>query len=307
VNIITAPGIYTMPENEYHADCCEPFSLSRGIAQLLVNTNPRKAYHASPKLGGNGGIIPTKAMDAGSIVHSLVLGKGAGIQVLTATYDDKHAKAGQPVADYATKAAKSERDQIREDGKIPVLSHEEPSLRLCAKTALDQMRKHPDCGDFFAPGQSEAVVVWQEDGLWFRIMIDRLPDNPRASPYDVKLTELSAAPGNWDRRLQKIYAFQDAFYRRGLRAVRGIDPAPMLFPVIEMEAPYCVALHAAAPSLQFVAEQEVERAIRIWKRCVATNAWPGYPPFTVWVEAANWQLSAAEDQNLRDEIMEAAE
>ena len=303
---IVVPGIYDLSADAYHADCCEPFSLSRGIAHLMLTANPLKARHAHPKMGQASAIKVSKAMDAGSIVHSLVLGKGAEIEVLSTTYGDKHERAGQSVTDYATKAAGHERDLIREQGRIPVLAHEEAPLRACAASALAQLREHPDGSAFFEPGRSEAVVVWQEDGCWFRCMVDRLPDDPRLPPYDVKLTGLLAAPGIWDRRLQTIYAFQDAFYRRGLVAVRGVRPRPLLFPVIEMDAPYCLAMHAAAPSLQALAERQVERAIALWKRCVRDNHWPGYPPFTAWVEAKPWQLMEAEEADLRDEIMEQA-
>lgn len=305
--MIDKPGIYDLPEAEYHADPCEPFSLSRGVAHLLLTANPKKAWRASPKLGGKGDIIPSKAMDAGSAVHSLMLGKGSDIEVLQAVYDEKHKKAGKPVTDYATNAAKHERDLIRSYGRIPVLANDMPKLQACKDAALEQLSEHEDGAAFFAPGRSEAVVVWQEGDFWFRIMVDRLPDDPRASPYDIKATEMLAAPGKWDRRLQSIYAFQDAFYRRGLKAVRGVEPAPFRFPVIELEEPYCIAVHAAAPSLRAIAEQEVERAILIWKNCVKRQKWPGYPPYTAWVEASNWQINEAEEQSLRDEQMQEME
>jgi hypothetical protein len=301
---VTEPGIYELTEAEYHADPCEPFSLSRGVAHLLLTGNPKKAHRASRKLGGKRDIIPNRAMDAGSAVHSLMLGRGADIEVMSTTYGDKHKKAGQPVTDFATDAAKHERDLIRSYGRIPVLAHQMPMLHACRDAAFEQMHEHEDGAAFFAPGRSEAVVIWQEDGLWFRIMVDRLPDDPHAMPYDIKATEMLAAPGKWDRRLQTIYAFQDAFYRRGLKAVRGVMPAPFRFPVVELDEPYCLAMHAAAPSLQAMAEQEVERAIGIWRHCVKTNSWPAYPPFTAWVEAANWQINQIEEQMLRDEIMQ---
>lgn len=303
---ITAPGIYELSAEAYHRDPCPEPSLSRGIAHLLLTENPRKAHHAHPRLGGGSLVKPNRAMDAGSIVHSLMLGKGADLRALAAVYGPKHERAGKPVTDFATKAAQEERDAIRQDGGIPVLAHQEAELRNCAEAGLEQLRRHPDGADFFAPGRSEMVVAWQEDGLWFRIMVDRLPDDPRAPLYDLKMTELSAAPGSWDRRMQRIYAFQDAFYRRGVRAVRGVAPAPMLFPVTELDAPYCQAVHAAAPSLQAVAQQQVERAVGIWKRCMRAGRWPGYLPLTAWVEATTWQINAEDDQEARDALMETA-
>lgn len=307
--IITAPGIYTLPEDIYHADPIEPFSLSRGIAHLLVTRSPLHAHYAHPKLGltTGGGIKVNKAMDAGSAVHSMVLEKGAKVVPLAATYDAKHKKAGKPVEDFATNAAKDERDALREAGHIPVLAHELPELRRAAAAVTRNLRWHQDGSDFFGPGQSEAVVVWEEDGLWFRCMVDRLPDDPNAPPYDLKLTGLSAAPGGWERRLRDVYAFQDAFYRRGIAAVRRVMPPSMRFVVGELDAPHGVSVMTPAPSLQAIAEAEVERAIQIWRRCVTDDIWVGYPPFTAHIEATSWQLSQAEEQAMRDEIMEDAQ
>jgi hypothetical protein len=300
---IAEPGIYEVSEAKYHADPCEPFSLSRSIAHLMITENPKKAHRAHPKMGGKSDVKPTRAMDDGSIVHALVLGKGADIRPITAVYGPKHERAGEVVTDFNTKAAQEQRDAIRADGGIPVLAHRLPGLRDCAAEMLRQIRQHPDGKAFFAPGRSEAMLVWREGDLLLRIMVDRLPDDPLLPAYDVKMTELSAAPGSWDRRFQTIYAFQDAFYRRGLRAVRGVEPMPLLFPVGELKEPYCMAMHAAAPSLREIADRQVERAIQAWAQCVKTNCWPGYPLFTAWVEASGWQIAAEDEQALRDEIM----
>src|SRR6185437_14470641 len=111
--MITEPGIYSITEAEYHNDPCPEPSLSRGIAQLLIRQTPMHAYHAHPRLGGNGGIIPTKVMDHGSALHAMLLGKGAEIETIRSVYGPKHKLAGKPVADYKTDAAAEERDELR--------------------------------------------------------------------------------------------------------------------------------------------------------------------------------------------------
>lgn len=301
---ITEPGIYDLAADVYHSDPCPVPSLSRSIAHKLIRQTPLHAHYEHPRLGGNGGIIPTRAMDDGSAVHSMLLGKGADLVPLAAVYGTKHELAGKPVRDFKTKAAEDERDAIRRAGGIPIIAHRVPMLENTVRTVFDQMHTHPDCVDFFGPGRSEAVVIWREGDLWFRIMVDRLPEDPHAPPYDLKTTELSAAPGGWERRLQSEYAFQDAFYRRGLKAVRGIYPEAMRFVVPELKPPHAMAVMCAAPSLQAIAEAEVDRAIRIWGHCMKTSQWPGYPPFTAHVEAPNWMLMRAEEQAMRDEFIQ---
>ena len=154
-----------------------------------------------------------------------------------------------------------------------------------------------DGAGFLAPGTSEAVVIWREGDIWLRCMVDRLPDDPRRPAYDVKCTELSAAPGAWERRLLSDYAFQSEFYRRGIRAVRGVDPGPLHgLSSPSSTPPYGVSIQATAPSLAAVAEAEVETAIQAWRECMQTGVWPSYPPHTAWVEAPAWRLSAHADR-----------
>jgi hypothetical protein len=302
--VIATPGIYDMSPEEYHADPCPEPSLSRGIAHLIHDRSPLHAHHAHPRLGGNGGIVASKAMDAGSAVHSLMLDKGDGIVTLKGRYGPKHKLAGLPFRDFKTDAARDERDALREAGHIPVLEHELSDIHRSVAAIARNLRWHQDGPDFFAPGRSEAVVIWREGDTWLRCMVDRLPDDPTAPPYDLKLTEMSAAPGgSWERRLQSLYAFQDAFYRRGIKAVRGILPPPMRFVVVERDAPHGVSVMAAAPSLQDVAERQVERAIKVWRQCLADDRWPGYSPFTAHVEAPAWMVSAEDERELREEMM----
>ena len=304
---ITEPGIYTMTAEEYHADACPEPSLSRGIAHMLILQSPMHAHYHHPRLGGGKSSDANKAMDAGSAVHSMVLGVGAEVVPLKAVYGPKHERAGEPVTDYATKDAKTERDALREAGHIPCLAHELADLRRCAASITRNLRWHQDGADFFGPGQSEAVVIWKEGSVWMRCMVDRLPDDPSAPPFDLKLTKMSAAPTDWERRYRTAYAFQDAFYRRGIAAIRGRMPPPMRFAVGEINPPHGVSVMCSAPSLAALSEADVERSINIWSRCMASGEWPGYPQFTAHVEATSWQISQAEEAAMREDIMEAAQ
>jgi hypothetical protein len=78
----------------------------------------------------------------------------------------------------------------------------------------------------------------------------------------------------------------------------------MLFLVVEQEPPFGVSVLAPAPSLIDLAEKEVERAIQIWTRCIREDSWPGYPPFTAYVEAKPWQVVDAELRAGREAIMQ---
>jgi hypothetical protein len=107
--------------------------------------------------------------------------------------------------------------------------------------------------------------------------------------------------------MQTEYAFNDAFYRRGLAKLGRNGRDSMRFLALEQQAPHGCSVLACAPSLMEVADAEVARAIRIWTACMASDQWPGYPPFTAHVEAKPWQAMEMEEQMLRDQIMEAAQ
>jgi hypothetical protein len=300
---ITAPGIYNIEHERYHSDPIAVPSLSCSIARMLVRKTPRHAWQAHARFGSVG-IIPSRVMDDGSAVHAMFSGQGHLIETLKTTHGAKTKKRhliGMPVTAYTTDAAKEERDEIREQGKIPVLSHRLPELLRCYEAALEQLKIADDGAVFLSPGRSEVMGVSQEDDVWLRVLVDRLPNDGALPPGDLKCTEMSAAPGDWERRLQTEYAFQCAFYRRVLRGAEGFDRPPMRFGVIELEPPHGTVINAAAPDLQAIAEEEVERAVQRWRHCMRTGVWPLYPRYTAWVGAKPWQIAEAAEAAFREE------
>lgn len=296
---------FGVPEDRYHQDVAPEPSLSNSIAKILVRQSPLHAWHRHPRLNPDhepdeGG----DAADMGSIIHKLLLGVGAEIEEVRVRYGSKHDKAGQFVTDWRTREAAEARDAARAAGRIPVLPHVLAQAHQAAAAARKQLARHPDGSMLFEPGKPEATLVWQEDVIWCRARVDWLLDDPTLPPIDLKTTKLSAAPDSWERRVQQEYAVQAAFYQRGLRALGREPRAPMLFLVVEQEPPFGVSVLAPAPSLMELADREVERAIQIWTRCIRDDAWPGYPPFTAWVEAKPWQVVDAELREHRDAFQE---
>ena len=282
-------GIYfDIPEQEYHADPCFTPSLSSGVARTLLQQSPLHAWWAHPRLNpAHEPFEANKAMDHGSAIHAMLLGKGAEIVCVEAN-------------DWRTNATKEARDLARAAGKTPILAKELRQINEAVAAARAQLLHHPEGRLLFEPGHAEATLLWNEAGIWCRARADWLLDDPAMPIIDIKTTSLSAAPGAWERRLVKEYAIQDAFYRRGLAHLRGRTP-PMRFLVIEVEPPYGVAVMCAAPSLAAWADAEVERAIALWARCVRSDKWPGYSLHTAHIEAPPWVLTAQEEQRIRDE------
>jgi len=304
--MICAPGIYDdVTHDEYHSQSRLLWpALTCSIAKALVGKTPRHAWQMHPRFG-NVGMVPTAVMDDGAAMHAMMLGHAHLIEPIRAVYGPKvkdKDRIGRPVTDYKTSEAQDERDEIRGMGKIPVLAHRLPELLRCKHAAWVQLNDAEDGAVFLSPGRSEVCAVAREDDVVLQCLVDRLPDDPLA-PGDLKCTELSAAPGGWERRLQREYAFQDAFYRRVLRGAEGFERPAMRFGVIELEPPHGTVVMAPLPELVALAEVEVDRAIQLWRHCTRSNEWPSYGPKTVWIGPTPWQITRAEDD---EQINDAA-
>lgn len=305
--MIAAPGVYEISMAEYHADPCEVPSLSSSIAKLLVRRTPKHAWQAHARFGAVG-FAPSPVMDDGSTVHAMMLGQEHLIREISTVYGPKTKRKeliGTPVRSYQSDAAQEERDEIRAAGQIPVLHHRLPELLACKEAALEQIKLAADGPAFLAPGRNEIAAVAREADVWLRCLVDRLPDSRRLPPIDLKCTEMSAAPGDWERRLRSEYAFQDAFYRRVLRGAEGAERPAMRFGVIELEPPHGVVFNAADTILRSIAEAEVERAVQRWRMCMRTGIWRCYPPHTAWVEAKSYQIEEADAAAVREEFANA--
>lgn len=270
-----------LDEATYHADPCPAPSLSSGIIRALQRS-PAHAYHAHPRLGGAADAA-SQAKDDGTVLHSLILGTDSRVAAIDAP-------------DWRSKAAQQERDEARRRGLIPMLQARYGEMQRVADAIARNMPPLP-------PGAPEATLIWQEGGTWCRARVDWLADNPTAPLYDLKTTGLSAAPEAWQRKLQSDYCIQAAWYLRGARAL-GLKPRDFIFIVAETEPPHCVSVMACAPSLLAYAEREIDRAVALWRRCLATGQWPGYPTQTAYVEAPGWLLEQQEERRMNDEILE---
>lgn len=283
------PGIYDMPANQYHRDPCVTPSASNSVLRTLMTQSPLHAKFSHPKLVADpSSVMPSRAMNFGTAVHELILGKGEGI--VEVNFDD-----------WRKKEAKALREAITEAGKSPLLSKDFGAAHSCAEKVIEQMKQHEECQDFFASGMSEAVAIWEEDGVLCRAMIDRLPNDPTAPIYDLKGTEMNINPQEWQRTFVKNYRHQERFYAMAMAKLRGKKPPSTRFITFEMQEPYAIAVFTSAPQLQHIAESELHRALRIWKHCLDHDDWFGYRG-TAHVEPPIWLERQFDDQKLNDEF-----
>lgn len=272
---IDVPGFYEMEPALYHKDPVKTVSLSSTIAKELIARSPAHGYHKHPRLGGAKDDDETAADPSaskekmlGEIIHKLVLGKGADIEVVDAK-------------DWRTNAAKEIRDAAFAAGKLPILSHKLPEAQAAAaacRTQLDDM----GLDYVFRDGLREVVLVWSNGKSWYRAMIDQLLIDEKtqtAEIFDLKTVSRSSHPEACAKQIGDLgYDLGIEFYRRGLVALRpelaGRIKTRWVF--LEVKPPYAATPVEISGEWQMAANSQCDRAIALWQKCMAEKKWPFY-------------------------------
>jgi len=281
-----ASGIHQMTADSYHALETPTPALSSSIARKLLGYSPLHAWYAHPALGA-GASEEREVFDIGTAAHALIL---EGDESKVVVVDAK---------DYKTKAAQEARDTARAAGKVPVIAHRMDDVRRMALTILERLLPHPQPIPLTL-GQPEQTLVWREDDLWCKARLDWLRDD-RTAIDDLKTGE-NANPDAWTRGplFALGYDVQAAWYLRGLKAVTGAE-AEFRFVVCETRPPYAVSVIGLGPDVLQLAEKKVRRALDLWRACLETGRWPGYPSRTCYASLPAWQENQWLERELRDE------
>lgn len=270
---------------EYLADPAPDPSLSCSIAKILVEQSPAHAHLAHPRLGG-AATTGTAAMDRGSLIHRLLLGKGAEIVPVDAE-------------DWRTKAARDAREQAREEGKIPVLlsglvDATEATLRIKATLAEMGITLH---------GDSEVPLLWQErttqGDIWARAMLDHIVERAGLlHVYDIKTTENAHPDACLRTAIRLGYDIQAHAYTRAAELVWPDYEGRVSFSFLFCEpvSPYAVTVAQLDGIMRERGRRRWDRAVDLWSRCLHSDTWPGYAqePVTLW--SPEWLLKQEEMQ-----------
>jgi hypothetical protein len=276
---ITEPGIYAIDDDNYHADAlCESPSLSSTIARLLVQRSPRHGWYEHPRLNPVQEEKKVKTMDVGSAMHALLLGHGRDIEVLD-------------YPTWATKASKADRDQARDLGRIPLLTHVyERAVKLVA-AAHEQINGFEELAGLFDGALFEHAVVWQEfGGIWCRAKLDILKEFPDfIADVDFKSTDKIASPQTVGRQVFSMgYDVQKAFYRRGLRRMFPHKPIRTFVMAQEREGPGAITVVEPDEQVIALADKKAVVGMKLWAQCLSTGEWPAYPPVITTLQLPPW-------------------
>jgi len=298
MSLITKPGIYTdISAADYFADPCPEPSFTQSIGKVLIAQSPMHARTEHPRLAPPVAAEEEEtekyvvAQAIGNAAHKLIIERGKEIAV--ADFDSWRGKAPQEFKDAAL--AK---------GHVPILSKHMAKAYAMERGFRAQLKDHAE-GDVFTAGKGEVVLAWQEDGFWFRQMIDWLPDSLLGGD-DLKTTAMSASPyalgmlaanAGWD--------VQAAMMERGLNALdpKNASRRKFRFVALENYEPFALNVMVMNEDWLGMGRKKLEYAITAWKVCMARDKWPGYPRAGVTPEYPGFK----EAQWLDREIKEASE
>lgn len=277
--MITEPGVYDIPENEYHADPVAGGSLSCSEAQLLLESPARYRYR---KLAGE---EHRDTFDFGHAVHGLVLGVGREVVVVDA-------------ADWRTKDARAAKVEAHAAGRVPILVDDWEVAKAMQAAVYD----HPAAAALLDRdhGRPEQTLVWRDaaSGVMLRALVDWLRDKPSSGRLilaDYKTTRDASARAFAKSAASYGYHQQAPWYCDGAKALLEVDAA-LVFIAQEHQPPYLVNVIELDATAQQIGRERNRAAIDLFVACTARDEWPGYGPEVALVGLPRWaELQHADD------------
>jgi hypothetical protein len=279
-----------MSFEDYLADPCPEPSLTRSTIKELLFRTPLHAFYGHPRLNPNykeeEGV---KKFDIGSAAHSIFL-EGEDIAIFL------------DIDDWRTKAAQASREEIYAKGKIPLLRKQHDEIMAMVQVAHDSLQRSELCTGI-TNGDSELTYIWKEDDVWCRIRPDWISKD-RTLILDYKTTSTIADPESYNKNLVVSTGLdiQNSFYPRGVKAIEKTEP-DMVFMVQEIEEPYPCSFIRLDMMYADMGNEKVNRGIKIWRECLKSGVWPGYPKTIYTVEPLPWNLASWEIAKNRVEAL----
>lgn len=272
--LISKPGIYEMPLEAYHGQCCiGPSVSSSGLRKIFdPNSSPAHFWDESS-------LNPNRAPQEDS--PFLVLGRAAHHSILEEpdfdklfvtrpeTYvDDKGAT--KPWSNLA-KVCKSWNEEQAKAGLTVLTSAQVEKIK--GMTAA--IEAHPHAPGLLRGGV-ELSFIWQDEttGLWLKSRPDSVPQF-EATGADLKCVSSVSDKFIANAMRDRGYVMQAAMVGEAFRALLGVDLETFSFVFVEQDRPNCVRLESVHPEDYDRGWQANRAAARLIAKCLKEDHWPG--------------------------------
>lgn len=253
---------------EYHKDPCERPSLSSSMAHRIVDESLLHAWTFHPKFGAAED-ESSPDQEAGTILHKLLLGKGADIAVLD-------------VDEFRSNADKALRDAALARKKIVVKRKHWTKYEDAANAIRDNLSH----AGFEFTGESEVAVQWEEEmaprpswkehpPVLCRAMFDHVFIKESVI-FDVKKVRRATDEAIAKNFVQYGYDIQHEAYTRALQALTDCKQPEMIFLFCEIDPPYAVNPKRLTGAMREIGRIRWQEALQKWSRALHTKQWPSY-------------------------------
>jgi hypothetical protein len=266
------------------------------MCKIILTSTLAHAREAHPRLNPN--FVREEGelkFDLGSACHALLLEGGKGIRIINPAHYP--AKNGNIPKGWTNPSIQAARDDAYAAGMVPVLPDQFAQVEAMAISVKDQVKDHEEMVGWLNDGCSEVTLIWRDlGGIWCRARVDWMPSDPRRIWCDLKTTGTTANPASLGRfAADQGWDIQDAFYRRGIKAL-GLAPSfepQFRFGCVETYPPYCFSVVGIPPEEATIADRRVDVAMRRWELAMRSGEWPGYPKKTCWIDFPPWARASA--------------
>jgi hypothetical protein len=292
---IEKPGIYrNMASDIYFADPCPEPSFTQSLAKIVLEQSPLHAMYEHPRLKPPAQIDDEaekyeKVKAIGNAAHKILIQRGKDLAI-------------EDFADWKSGDARKAKAKAIAEKKEPILAHHYAQALHVVKAARQQLDE-AGWNESFVAGDGEVVLCWQEDGLWFRTMIDWLsPDQCVCTDY--KTSGLNYAPFGIGRHMVAAgWDVQAAMHERGLNA---LDPAnakrrKFRFAAQENYAPFALVPIELNDAWLTMGRKKLEMAIAAWRDAMDRDCFDAYGSHVVHPEYPGWEEARFLDREIKDE------
>ena len=247
------------PRHEINLDATE-YHQRPEISNSMLKWIAKSPAHFHHHLGAH--VAPTKAMEIGTVYHTLLL-EPQLIDSMVVVNDDSR------------NSTKFKEFKAANTDKVILKEVEYTQLRDMAKSLL-----RTDWGKTLFTGEAkrELSLFWQDEdtGTACRCRIDLIKMGNKPVLVDLKTTCDASEEGFWKSIRNYDYHVQAAFYFDAYKAVFGVEPHSFVFAMTEKTAPYVTAFYIVGNPIIEAGRAIYKKRLGIVKQCHESGVWQGY-------------------------------
>jgi hypothetical protein len=259
-------------------------AVSSGLLYKLGVSSPLHAWTDSP-WNPERKQDSSKAANVGTVVHSAILEENFDCAAVIDPRDHPAEKTGNIPEGWTNKSICAARDAAIDEGKIPILAGDMAHVESMVESTREYIARS-DYADILSKGVAEATITWDDaNNLPCKARPDWLRDD---LCLHLKTTQMSVNPRLFQRTAINLgYDISLQWYERAT----GV---PQIILAIEQSTPYACKFFTLSAAQKEIADRKIDRALALWRHCIATKSFPSYSGSAHEIEPTGWMLAQAE-------------